>query len=157
MNARRGHRGLTLIEAVAAVAILAIAVPPSVAMLADAAQVRAASAGAERAMWLAGAGLAPVAADAASGHEDLGFAALDDPSAYLDDPTTGLHARLGEIASWASNAAMQYEVTIGPLVGPAGVATGDASENVFRAVTVEVVWPGARGARTLTLSRMVGE
>jgi len=151
------HRGLTLIEAVAAVAILAIAVPPSVAMLADAAQVRAASASAERAMWLAGAVLETVAADNASAHDDFGFDAFDDAAAYLNDPTTGLHARLDEIASWAADAGMSYTVTIGPLVGPSGVPTGDAAADVFRPVTVEATWTGARGVRTLALSRLVGE
>lgn len=150
------HRGLTLIEAVAAVALLAIAVPPSVAMLADAARVRAAGANAERAMWFAGAVLETVAADAASAHEDLGFDAFANTSTYLNHASTGLHARLAATTAWAASAGMSHTVTVGSLVGPSGVATGDANADVFRIVTVEVTWTGARGVRTLTLSRMVG-
>lgn len=147
--------GLTLIEAVAAVAILAIAVPPSVAMLADASRSRAAGAGAERAMWVAAAALETVAADVASPSPELGFDALADSAAYLDHPTAGLHARLADLHAFAQGVGVSFEVTIGPLVGPAGVATGSATTDVFRAVTVEAAWPGARGAQSLAVSRLV--
>ncbi|MFG0274034.1 MAG: hypothetical protein ACF8QF_03145 [Phycisphaerales bacterium] len=147
------RRALTLIEAAAAVAILAIAVPPSVAMLADAARHRAGSAGAERAMWVAGAVLETIAADVASADPDLGFDALADSAAYIDGAVDGLRARLTDLETFADAAGIEFDITIGPLVGHEGTVTG--SDDRFRIVSVDASWPGARGAQSLTLSRMV--
>lgn len=149
------RRALTLIEAAAAVAILAIAVPPSVTMLADAARRRAGSAGAERAMWIAAALLDSVAADVASADPDRGFDALADAATYLDSAGDGLYDRLADLESFATGAGIDFTITIGPLVGHEGVATGP--DDRFRIISVDASWPGALGAQSLTLSRMVRE
>lgn len=138
------RRGFTLIEAIIAVVVLALLVPTSVAMMADAASSRAQSLAITRATWLAAAVMEQIIADVNSDEVTLGFGALESPETYLETPLTGLYARMEPVASFYEELGIEYEVSIGELVSADGTVSGDADENVYRYVQVEVTWRDRR-------------
>lgn len=139
----RARRAFTLVEAIAVIVVMGVAVPGLAFTLIDAARVRASAEQSERAVWLAGAALETVIADAHSDAPGLGFEAFEDEAAYLETPGTGLMERM----AWAGSAApgATLEVTVGGLVGPEGVATGDEDRDVFRYVRARVSWTSVMG------------
>lgn len=139
------RRGVTLLEAVLVVLVLAIAVPAAMSMIAEANEARRQGADAARAVTLAQGVLEHIIADVNSAEPGLGFGALADPAAYLSAPTTGLYDRLDALAAPYAAAGMTYDVTIGALANAAGTVTGDAGQDVFRAVTVRVTFEDPDG------------
>ncbi|MCB9846463.1 MAG: hypothetical protein H6811_10825 [Phycisphaeraceae bacterium] len=135
------RRAVTLIEAVAAVTVLAIIVPPTVSMLVTSANGRADSVMIARASALADLVLEHVLADSCSDAPGLGFDALSDPDAYLETTTTGLYDRLSAACSPYANVGLSFSLEISGLVSATGEVTGDAGEDVYRVVTVIVRTP----------------
>lgn len=152
------RRAFTLVESLAVIVVLAIAVPPAVSMMTDSARAQADSVTLSRATWFATGILEYVMADASSDAPLLGFAAFDDEDAYLNTPDTGLYARMSAMIAQYNTMGLTQSVTIGPLSNAGGVVTGDADEDIFRNVTVSVTWTTLRGVeRTLNIGAMVTE
>lgn len=148
------RRAAILLETVIAVTMLAIAVPATVSWMQSAAGDRADATNALRASIMASSIAEQVIADSVS--SSFGMNALLDPQTYLDLPTLGLRARLAENLSIYTDAGFNYQVAIGDLVGPEGVATGDPRLDVSRILTITVFYPSSRGAPyELTLDVMV--
>ncbi|MBL4591530.1 MAG: prepilin-type N-terminal cleavage/methylation domain-containing protein [Phycisphaerales bacterium] len=152
------RRGFSLIEVVIAVIILAIAVPPMLGLLDSTAARRADAVNTTRATILASSVLEGVLADVASTDALLGMAALDDANAYLNTPTTGFVARMMNTTTSYVKYGFTYTVEIGSLVSADGTVSASSGENIFRVVTVRVVYPSAVGADfSLPISLMVTE
>ncbi len=139
------RHGVTLLEAIVVVLVLAIAVPASMTMISAGNESRRQSADVSRAITLASCVAEQVFADATSTDEDLGFDAFADASAYLTTPTTGLYDRLDAVSSVYTDAGMTYAVTIGNLANASGVVTGDANQDVFRTVVITVTFDDPDG------------
>ncbi|MCC5823461.1 MAG: hypothetical protein LAT64_05805 [Phycisphaerales bacterium] len=152
------RRGLSLIEAVVCVLLLALTVPPIVQSLQSMGDHRADTVTTMRAVLLAGLILETLIADTASRDPSLGFDALANPTTYLDDPARGLRVRLAELTEPYERAGLAYTVEIGPLVNATGSASAEAEENIFRTVTVRVHFNAGLGPqRVMPVSVMVGE
>jgi type II secretory pathway pseudopilin PulG len=152
----RRRRGFTLIEAVIVVLALGISLPTTLIWLEEANQRRAEGVNQTRASALASLVMEHVLADVASREPGLGFDALADSATYLNHPTSGLTARLAPMTSTYSSMGMIYAVGIGGLVSKSGVATGDATQDLFRVVTVTGSFTGADGTpRTAVMQSMV--
>lgn len=152
------RRGISLIEAVVCVLLLAVAVPPAVEALQSAGDHRVDSVSATRAVLLATMVLETVIADNASAEPGLGFAAFEDPQVYLNDPVTGLYARLADHAEPHARSGLGFSVEIGPLVSTSGAPSPEAHENIFRTITVRVRLPSGGGPeRVMPVSVMVGD
>jgi len=161
MNSPR-RRGVALIEAMTVVLILAIAIPPSVAMLMDAAGDRADAVNISRATTLCTAILETVAADAASTQPGLGPTAFDDLSTYLGDPGTGLTDRLAGVTDHYAPLGFTWSLDSDTLSGlSAGdIATLGGADAVdrLRLITVTVSAPAARGGTLdIDASLIVGD
>ena len=118
---------------------LAIAVPPSLMLIDDAVSVRADAIGAVRAGALAAGVMEQVLADVLGG--GFGFAALEDPDAYVAD----LRTRLAPMVQAYEAAGLTYNVEIGPIASPSGAPSGDPEFHLFRQVTVRATCPLAGG------------
>ena len=154
----RTARGFSLIEAVAIVLVVSIAVPPGLAMLSEVTERRADAAAIERATTLAIAVLERVTADVHAGDDaGLGYAALADEESYLDDPIDGLRARMQWVSEPYEAAGLRWEIEVGEPAAADGAATGDTERDVFRRVTARVTFPTVLGDRTLELATLVGE
>lgn len=140
---RAARHGFTLLEAVVVVVVLALAVPAGMRMLAEAGEVRRQGAQTARAVTLGGAVLEQVLADVHA--PTIGFDALADSAAYLSTPATGLYDRLDAVAGEYAALGISYTVEIGDLADRTGTTTGDADEDVFRAVTVRVTYDDPDG------------
>ncbi len=152
------HLGFTLLETVAAVIVLAVAIPATMGSLSDAANARRDGATALRAATLARAAMEHVLADVHSGAPGLGFDALSDSAAYVEAPVTGLMARLAPTLEAYEAFAMGCEVRVSGLVDYSGVSTGSAEADVCRDVTVVVTFPALRnGAKEMRVSARVTE
>lgn len=154
LSLRPRRAGFTLMEAIVAIVVLGVVVPPSVSMLHTAASARAGSIDTIRGTWIASAVMEQVIADVSSGHAGLGMGTLADATAYVETPGTGLRARLEPVME-GYPAGFSWTLSIGSLVGPAGTVTGDAARDVYRLVQVNVSWTGARGAETYTAGALV--
>lgn len=139
------RRGFTLIEAVIAIVVLAIAVPATTAMIRDATVARADSAQTSRALWLGNAICEQILADAASSDPSLGMEAFADQNAYTAAPETGLRDRLDTLLSDYVAFGIDFELSIGPLVTVSGSASGDPERDVYRSVEVRIRWHNASG------------
>jgi hypothetical protein len=148
MNQRRGT---TLIEAVAAVLVLAIAVPPTMMLLADASGSRAEGVSVTRALFYGQAVLEQVIADNASGEAMLTVAAMEDVVDYSERLSERLVAVLGVY----QDAGLSHSLAVGPLMNFDGVSSGDSATDVYRVVRVEVEYPAANGLGTLVLEHYV--
>lgn len=142
---RQTRRGFTLIEAIAAVVILAALVPTTALVMLDATRARHDALAVNRASWLAQAVMENVIADINSPSPDLGMDALGDPAAYVGAPGTGLAERLGVISSFYASRGVTWSLSIGPPVNAVGAATGDDTQDVYRLVTVNVQWTNSKG------------
>ena len=150
------RRAFTLVESLAVVVVLSIAIPPAVSMMADAARAQADSVSTTRATWFATALLEQVIADVNSDDAGLGFAALADSNVYLTTPKVGFNDRNGPLIAHYSGLGLTHSVLIGDLADAGGVVTGDADEDVFRTITVGVAWTTLKGdSRTLSIGCVV--
>ncbi|MEM8835305.1 MAG: type II secretion system protein [Planctomycetota bacterium] len=138
-------RGFTLIEALVAIVVLAIVMPVAMTMLGDASIDRARAEQITRASWMLSAASEQILADASSDAPGFGMGAFEDPAVYLDDPVSGLHARLDTVLTPYTSRGKTLSVTIGALVSAQGVETDDASLDLYRLVTVRVSWIDLRG------------
>lgn len=137
------RRGFSLIEAIAAIVILALVAPVSMFTLRDAAASRSESIQLTRATWLAVAVMETVLGDLSSGDPALGFGALSDVASYLDTPSTGLRARLASVTDHYRSLGFEWTLTVGGLVAADGAPSGDEELDVYRVVRVTVSWVGA--------------
>ena len=150
------RRGFTLIEAVIAMIVLSVAVPATLALVHDATVVRAESAMSTRASWLGSMLCEQILADVASASPELGMTALEDDRVYLDDPDTGLFARLGSAMQDYVDQGLEAAVQIGPLVSQSLSPTGEADQDIYREVVVTVSWNTVRGEeRTAPITFLV--
>lgn len=149
-------RGFSLIEAIAAIVILALVAPISMVTLRDAAASRADAIQLNRASWLASAVMETVLADVSSADNALGFDALADLNAYRTTPATGLDARLATITDHYDSLGFEWSLDVSGLVASDGVASADEELDIYRVVTVTVSWMGAaRGTTDYQLSAVV--
>jgi len=142
----QSRRAFSLIEVVIAVVVLAIAVPPTLNLLDSAASGRVDAINTTRATYLSTAVMETVIADLASSDPNLGFDALADSGTYLTTPTTGLYARIESITDPYTSVGFKYSVSIGELVSADGTVSGNASEDIFRIITVRVGYTSASTA-----------
>ncbi len=149
----RSRRGFTLMEAIAALVVLGILIPPTVAMMRDAARSRVDAVSLTRATWLAAAVMEQVIADVNS--ENLGPEALADQVAYLETPGTGLESRLADVTALYAAGGVGWSLSIGEPVSASGVSTGDAERDVYRMVLVRVEWDSRAGERQLELGSLL--
>lgn len=153
---QRSRRGVSLLEAVAVVVILAVAVPPTIMWLDESTSHRADAMNTTRAGMFATIVMENILADSASTASDLGFAAFANSNQYLNTATTGLRDRISPSTSFYEAMGMTYAVTIGVLVGPNGTTTGSTSTDIFRIITVSVTFNSAvSGTQTLSISSFV--
>ncbi len=153
---KKTRRGFTLIEAVVMVLVLSIAVPPTLEVLMSNSAARANIINTGRATMLASNVLEGIIADVSSSDGALGFEALADSNAYLNANPNGFYDRMGPATESYGDLGLSYTVEIGNLVGSDGLVSGEASENIFRTVTVRVVYPSSDGDEfTLPVSIMV--
>lgn len=151
MNSMR-RRAFTLVESLAVVVVLSVAIPPAVSMMTDATRAQVDSVKQTRATWFATAILEHIIADVNSDDVNLGFDALADSNAYLTTPTTGLNDRLNVITTLYAGLGFTHSVQIGDLSDATGTVTGDPDVDVFRTITVGVTWTNMKGAsRTLSI------
>ncbi|MCA9309934.1 MAG: hypothetical protein KDA21_01945, partial [Phycisphaerales bacterium] len=147
-----------LVEAIAAIVILAITAPLTLSVLSDASAARVDTLNVTRAAWYAGAVMETVIGDVASSAPDLGFDALATPAQYLDAPGTGLNDRLSDVVVVYTQCGMSHEVDVGDLVSADGSATGDPDLDLYRYVSVTITWTSPRhGVRDLTTGVLVCE
>lgn len=145
---RTRKSAFTLIETIAAIAVLAIAVPSSLMMMNTASRARVDALQASRAQWLASGVLETVIADAASADASLGYAGVG-----VGGYPASLKARLDPtIGSFYSQFGLTYDVVIDPVVvsqvgggWTAAVSPGLPSP-VYRQATVTVNWALSNGA-----------
>jgi len=150
------RRAFTLVESLAVVVVLSVAIPPAVSMMVDSAAAQVGSVMQTRATWFATAILENVIADANSDDANLGFAALADSNAYLTTPTTGLNDRMSATTTFYAGLGFSHVVFIGALSDATGTVTGDVNQDVFRTIAVLVTWTTLEGdSRTLTISSVV--
>lgn len=150
------RRAFTLVESLAVVVVLSVAIPPAVSMMVDSARAQADSVKQTRATWYATAVLEHVIADVNSDDAGLGFDALADSNAYLTTPKTGLDDRILGISAYYNGLGLTHTVQIGALSDANGVVTGDAGQDIFRTITVGITWTTLKGdSRTLNLGAVV--
>ena len=153
----RSRSGFTLIEAIASIVIIATIVPTSVLMMRDAATARIDAIQVTRATWLATAVAEQIKADSASTAPALGTAAFADTSAYLTDPD-GLYDRLTDLSTFYATSGITFDVSISALVSDSGAATGNADEDIYRYIQVNISWTSDRyGARQLAIGQLIAE
>lgn len=134
------RRGASLIEAVAVVLVLAIAVPPTISMTLESANRRADAIAITRATTLASAVMDQILCDAVT--DDLGA----NVPAYLETPSTGLRARLAPVASIYTDQGFTFEVSMSGLMDRSLTASGDPARDLYRTVDVTVRYVDSTGA-----------
>ena len=135
-NQRRVHPGFTLIEAIIAIVILGVAVPPMLWSIQDSQVSRVAPILVSRARWLATEKLEDIVADRHSSTRGYGY--VVDASYPAEAAVTGMTGFSRSVSITETGAAM------------ASGGTG------YKLVTVTVGWIDARAqARSLSLSTVV--
>lgn len=149
-------RAFTLIEAIAAIVIISLAAPPTFLLMRDVADARRSTVVSERALWLAAGVMEHIVADVESDAPGLGPDALEDSANYLDNAATGLRIRLAGMTSIYTDQGIAYDVDISDPISADGTPTGNANEDAFRRITINVKWSRrASGDATFTLARLV--
>jgi hypothetical protein len=149
--------GITLIECVAAIALLAAALPPTLTLVQDASESRLETMQIERATWYATALLEHISADVASEAAGLGFDALANANTYLNTASTGLFDRTQTLDTLYAPLNLSANVSISGLVSANGTSTGNVALDVYRTVTTTISWPRRGGTGSLSLSRLVSD
>ncbi|MEM1331462.1 MAG: prepilin-type N-terminal cleavage/methylation domain-containing protein [Planctomycetota bacterium] len=152
------RRGFSLIEAVAVVVVVAIAVPPALHALGGTTDARINALTTDRASCLAVAVLERITADIYAGEDaGLGYAALADAESYLNDEIDGLFARMGWLMEPYHDAGLTVSVDIGEAQSEDGTVSGDPAQDVFRTLTVRVGFEAANGSREIGIATRVVE
>jgi len=138
------RRGVTLVEIMALLIVVAVAVPPIAALSASSSRALVEERRSFHTAWLATAVLEQIIADASSGEEPMSLDAMGD-QAYLDDGATGLRARLASITDSYENDGMTYEVTFGLVRDAEGNAIDADDRAATRVVTVEILYTNELG------------
>jgi type II secretory pathway pseudopilin PulG len=146
---------VTLVETLALVIVIAVAAPPLVMAATSGARASADSRARAQALALASAALETVIADAASGRPELGLEAMGDAN-YLDEPMTGLHARLERVSAGADAVGASVEVSFGEPVDARGDGVDVTDPEATRLVTAIASYPTSRGTARLVLRTVVG-
>lgn len=137
---RHRRRGFSLVEAAIITVMVALAVPPSVKMLEAASSERSDRVMIGLATTYAGAIMEQVLADVSTHGLDAIAAA-----GYLNVPIDGLWQRLEWVSASYTTRGLSSAVEVSGLVAWDGQESADASENLFRLVTVRVDFSTARG------------
>lgn len=154
----RSVRAFTLIEVVIAVIVLSIAVPPTLTLLGSTSAGRINAIHTTRATFLSTIVLEAVLADMTSTQESLGFEALIDSQTYLSAANTGLYDRLDDYTQFYQDVGLNYTVTVSELVSSDGQVSQEPSDNIFRVITVLVVFEASDGSQmTMPTSLLVSE
>ena len=154
----RSRRGSILIELVTSVAILAIVVPTSVALLRGGLDRRADSIQLVRAQSLLTGLAEQITADACSPDPALGFSAFDDSGAYLDAPEAGFRDRVAGLSGLYETQGFSYTVEIGPMVDRSLAQAEDDEGERYRVVRLVVTAPLAtRDSASVPLELVISE
>lgn len=137
-------RGVTLVEVMALLIVVAIAVPPLAALSAQSSRALAEERRYFHSAWLATAVLEQIRADALSEDAAMSLEAMSD-AAYLSAPATGLRDRLSETVSAYEDEGLSYEVTFDDVRDATGAAIGAGERSATRLVTVEVLYASQDG------------
>jgi type II secretory pathway pseudopilin PulG len=141
---RRDRRGFTVVETVAAVVILAIAIPPMLWSLSESHHQRINPILFSKAGWLATEKLEDIIADRHSVSGNRGYDFIDDANAEYDDEN------MGDISGFP-----QFSRQVAIVETQADLATAGGG---YKTVTVTVGWNDANGApRTLSVVTVVTE
>jgi len=137
-------RAFSLIEALAVILVVSIAVPPMAAIART--RALAVSDGARRhaAMILAAGVIESIIADSESTNAQLGFEGFARGD-YLSAPVIGLRTRLTSMAAPATALGITYDVTIGSPVDSSGNTALYNTTGALRLVTVTPTWVNAAG------------
>lgn len=133
------RRGATLIEAVAVVLVLAIAVPPTIAWMMSADARRTDAIRITQATTLAASVLDQVLSDSVTA--DIGASV----STYLNTQTTGLRARLAPVTDLYTTAGLTYSVDFSPAVDSTLNTSATSALNIYRRVTVTAMFVDSAG------------
>lgn len=148
------RRGYTLIELVAVIVVLAIAVPSTMGMLTGASMARINAVRHERASWAASAIIEQVYADTASAADGMGFELLADDTYATDDPG-GVLDRLAPVLEPLLNDGYASSLRIGPLADASGTVTGVLDQDIYRTVTAAVTYLDAQGIQRTVVIPML--
>lgn len=159
MVRRKRHRaGFSLVEAIAAMTVIAIVAPTSLIYLHDASRARIDAANATRAAWLAQTILEEGAADAASSNPAVGFDAMANEIAYERAIRTRLEQTFGDPdgvfgIAWTLSI---DPVVVAPVPGGhrAEVRPGLADPE-FRRIEVTVRWTNSLGRDQTLMAQSV--
>ncbi len=138
------RRGVTLVEIMALVIVVAVAVPPIAALSSSSSRALVEERRSFHTAWLATAVLEQIIADASSGDESMSLEAMGDP-AYLDAGDGGLRARLATVTDAYEDQGMTYEVSFGLVRDAEGNAIDADDRAATRLVTVEVLYTNGLG------------
>jgi hypothetical protein len=144
---------MTLLEAVVAVVVLSVAVPPTLMLLGEAAASRTDSIITTKAAMYAQTLLEQIIADVASPQEGLGFDAIAMEDAYLE----GLVTRLENTLIPYQASGLSHTIQIGLLAPPDGLPTGDPQLDVYRRVRIEIAYPSSSTMQTLVIEQLLTE
>lgn len=136
------RRSFTLVETVAAVVIMAVAIPPMMWAIHEAQIRRVDSVLSSRARWLATTKLEDIIADRHSQSGSRGYTFLYEANPEYADEATGTITGYPQFSR-----SVAFNVT-GP---PPAFAAGSG----YKHVTVTVGWTGSRGASNMAVSTIV--
>jgi len=149
-------RGFSIIELIAVIIVLAIMVPTTLSMVADASRARHSTARATTATTFAASIAEHIIADTHTDDPDIGFHALEDPSTYLTAPETGLNHRLAWLIEHHATLGYALNIDIGPLIS-ADDTTSDPTRDIYRRIAINITWSDpTSGPQTYQLTVIVG-
>lgn len=148
-------RAFSLVEALAVVIMVAVAVPPMASVAWSHARASGDAARRHAAVHLAVGVLETIIADGESAAPDLGFsgfARID----YLDAPINGLRTRLDDMTEPATSKGITYEIEISEPFDSAGDPALPTEALAMRLITVTASWRNTDGrASTFQLQTAV--
>ncbi len=157
MRTGLGRRGVTLVEVMALVIVVAIAVPPIAAISVSSSRALVEERRTFHTAWLASAVLEQIVADAGTGDEGLDLEAMGD-AAYLDNGTSGLRVRMDSVATDLLAGGLAYEVVFGLPRDATGALIDVNDSAATRLVTVTVSYTNELGRGVdATFSTVVGQ
>lgn len=152
------HRGFSIIELIAVILVLAIMVPTTLSMVADASRTRLSTARATTAATFAASIAEHIIADTHSNDPTIAFPALADSDTYLNAPDTGLNHRLAWLIEHHANLGYTHTITIGPLISADTTITNDPALDIYRRITVAITWSHPTdGPQSFDLPLIVGD